>query len=261
MTSPNETPSILEDEEISNHSILDISHLPPPDTLRWILFDLDMTLWDHDKAIRHALGVICDELNHDIDPFMMHYNEQSRALWLQFSRGKISIHDLRLLRIGNVFRILGDDKSDKEIERICEHYLEIYLEFHGEMPNAYNIMCNASNYGKLGILTNATRLTQNSKINQLQGKDLLSLVLTVDETGCAKTDPNFYQHAMKEMGNPDPKTVLYVGDNWHDDVLPPARLGWNIAWIDLQRKGKPEEQPDTPVNLIHSVRNLLNYFE
>lgn len=239
-------------------STLDLSTLPDLSKIEWVVFDLDMTLWDHNSAIAHALGIICQELNHDIEPFLIHYHEQSHALWIQFSRGEIDMASLRLLRLGNVFRIMGDERTPEEVEQICERYLDLYLAYQGEMAGAFEIMCLAANHAKLGILTNATRITQNAKIRQLRGKDLLSLVLTVDETNCAKSSPDFYKIAEKEMGNPAPENILYIGDSWHDDAAPSYRRNWNVAWIDLNRKGKPDGFESMTV--IRSVLDLETYF-
>ncbi|MDX1972959.1 MAG: HAD family hydrolase [Candidatus Sumerlaeia bacterium] len=251
-------PATLDYDSSDTKSLTPLAVLPPPNRLKWVLFDLDMTLWNHELALQHALEDLCGKMGIPYALFRRHYSEQSRLQWEAFKRREIDIPTLRHRRLFNAFELSGSRRSDREIRDLCEYYLSIYHSYQGEMEGAFEVMRLASMFSKLGILTNASRELQTRKIQQLKGSDLLTLVLTVDETGCPKTDPNFYREAERLMNYPMPERVLYIGDSWEDDVVPSFAKGWNTVWITAENAPRPDRSIRVPK--ITSVVDLVPYF-
>ncbi|MGF1572363.1 MAG: HAD family hydrolase [Sumerlaeia bacterium] len=251
------SPSLLQgDSDTRNLSLLSI--LPHPRKYKWVLFDLDMTLWNHDEALQAALLDLTDKLGLDFHAFRGAYKKQSILLWDAFKRREIDIPTLRFRRLSNAFQEVGAPKSPREIQDLMDYYLSIYHSYAGEMAGSFEVMRLAAMFSKLGILTNASRELQTKKLQQLRGNDLLTLILTVDETGCPKTDPNFYREAERQMNYPHPERVLYIGDSWVDDVVPSFEKGWNTVWINTEGIARPDKSVRVPQ--IKSIEDLIPFF-
>ncbi len=69
-------------------------------------------------------------------------------------------------------------------------------------------------------------------------------VLTSEQLGHAKPDPAFFAAVRDQLGNPEPQTLLYVGDRADNDVLPAVALGWRTCWLRRGPWGQLQELPD-----------------
>lgn len=252
------TPATLvqSDSDTSNQTPLSV--LPHPKHYKWVLFDLDMTLWDHEKALRVALTDLAEKLGLDFPTFRAAYKEQSILQWDAFKRREIDIPTLRFRRLSNTLEKVGAKKSVREVYDLMDYYLSIYHGFQGEIEGSFEVIRLASMFSKLGILTNASKELQTKKIQQLRGNDLFTLILTVEETGCAKTDPNFYRVADSQMNYPHPERVLYIGDSWGDDVVPSFERGWNTIWINTEGIPRPDKSVRVPQ--VSSIKSLIPFF-
>lgn len=69
-------------------------------------------------------------------------------------------------------------------------------------------------------------------------------VVTSDELGAEKPDPAFYAAVLARLGDPDPASVLYVGDRVDNDVLPALAAGMRVCWLRRGPWGQLQDLPD-----------------
>ena len=83
----------------------------------------------------------------------------------------------------------------------------------------------------------------------IRGPELRSLGFDPDvmamseEMGVHKPDPAFFARALELIGNPDPKSVAYVGDRVDNDVVPSLAAGIHPVWIRRGPWGVIQELP------------------
>ena len=80
---------------------------------------------------------------------------------------------------------------------------------------------------------------------QLRALDLaVDDVVTSDELGAEKPAPAFFGAVLARLGDPDPATVLYVGDRVDNDVLPALDAGLRVCWVRRGPWGQLQDLPD-----------------
>ena len=80
---------------------------------------------------------------------------------------------------------------------------------------------------------------------QLRALDLpVDDVVTSDELGAEKPSPAFFAAVLARLGDPDPVTVLYVGDRVDNDVLPALEAGMRVCWVRRGPWGQLQDLPD-----------------
>lgn len=88
------------------------------------------------------------------------------------------------------------------------------------------------------------------------------LIATSAELGAQKPSSEFYVRLLARLGDPDPASVLYVGDRLDNDVVPAAAHGLVTAWL---RRGpwallqpRPEgAAPDVEVTSLSDLGDQL----
>ena len=63
-----------------------------------VLFDLDHTLWDHERAQKSAVELLCRKYQIDFDVFYRLYPLFNREAWNAFARKSVTLDELRILR-------------------------------------------------------------------------------------------------------------------------------------------------------------------
>ena len=69
-------------------------------------------------------------------------------------------------------------------------------------------------------------------------------VVTSDELGAEKPSAAFFAAVLARLGDPDPTTVLYVGDRVDNDVLPAIEAGMRTCWVRRGPWGQLQDLPD-----------------
>jgi 5'-nucleotidase len=67
----------------------------------------------------------------------------------------------------------------------------------------------------------------------------LRAIVVSQRVGTIKPQPAIFAAARAALGDPDPSSILHVGDDWAADVVGANRVGWRTAWIAT----RPAESP------------------
>lgn len=67
----------------------------------------------------------------------------------------------------------------------------------------------------------------------------LAAVVVSQRVGLIKPHPGIFAAARAALGDPDPGTILHVGDDWAADVVGAKRAGWRAAWL----ASRPDDSP------------------
>jgi putative hydrolase of the HAD superfamily len=67
----------------------------------------------------------------------------------------------------------------------------------------------------------------------------LAAVVVSQRVGTIKPHPAIFAAARATLGDPDPASILHVGDDWAADVVGAKGAGWRAAWL----ASRPEDSP------------------
>jgi len=105
----------------------------------------------------------------------------------------------------------------------------------------------------LGLISNVDR-DITSLLNKLGVKPLLQVVVTSQDTGFNKPQPEIFQVALRQAGT-QASEAIYVGDQYQVDVVGASKAG--MKGVLLDRNGYFEETTDCP--RIRSLTQLVEH--
>ena len=206
-----------------------------------VIFDLDGTLYDYDKAHAQGFRVLSDfavrTLGVDPEVFpALHKKamaEQERRMG--FSCG--SIHN-RLIRYQIILEMTG--KPVSHALHMSNLYWGAFLDTVTPYPGAETCLraLRAAGY-RVGIGTNMTADYQYIKLERLGLLNSIDFLLTSEEAGVEKPDPLFFARCLDKADCPA-EACVFVGDNPVHDVAAAVAAGMRAVWFC------PEDGGDIP---------------
>ncbi|HEX5242803.1 MAG TPA: HAD family hydrolase [Tepidisphaeraceae bacterium] len=110
---------------------------------------------------------------------------------------------------------------------------------------------------RLGIVTNGRTDMQMRKIHHMGLHDLVEVVIVSESVGVKKPQPEIFLQAVRALSSSSENT-LFVGDNPELDIVGPAQVGMQTAWITLGR-GWPAEynEPNYRLSSLFDLRHIF----
>lgn len=187
---------------------------------RYILFDLDRTLWDFDANAENNINSLLEEYNitvKDKHEFYGKYNEINHLLWAAYEKGDLSKEMLRWERFYRTFLEYGID--DKGLaERFGEDYLGNMPNQTILMPHAAEVLIKLHERGcRMAVITNGFREVQHRKLENSGIDKYFDAVMISEEQGVHKPSPIIFKRALKAIGGTK-NEALMVGDDFANDI-------------------------------------------
>jgi HAD superfamily hydrolase (TIGR01509 family) len=93
---------------------------------------------------------------------------------------------------------------------------------------------------RLGILSNWPLAATIDRYVEAAGwAPHLAAVVVSQRVGTIKPHPAIFAAARAALGDPEPREILHVGDDWAADVVGAKRAGWRAAWL----ASRPADSP------------------
>ena len=67
----------------------------------------------------------------------------------------------------------------------------------------------------------------------------LAAIVVSQRVGTIKPHPGIFAAARAALGDPDPRSILHVGDDWAADVEGARAAGWRAAWLSSRPADSP----------------------
>ena len=201
---------------------------------KWLLFDLDGTLFDYDKAESMALQKAFKEFNHNYDTvYNEAYIEINKLLWTDFEQGKITSQKLRVKRFEILFSKLNI-KYDPVLFSDC--YLKA-LSGESHLIEGAEVVLNFL-FEKVGLvlITNGIKEVQWSRLKNSIISKYFSGVIISEEVGAAKPDKLIFDSAFEKTNHPLKKDVLIIGDSLSSDIKGGNDYGIDTCWFNPKQK-------------------------
>lgn len=216
--------------------------------MRWnlICFDLDNTLFDHEKAFEKAIrscfrefiraGKIkapcCDEAF--VAEWFRVFKENSDRFWAKFETGKLTKQQYRRLRFQKTMESYEIPASPFMADAFHTCYDQSILRFITFYPGVESLLHHLTERNiDVGVITNGNEFIQRKKA------ETLGLFRWVEEKRffvserfrAPKPEPIMFQAARRTQKHPH-KRPLFIGDSWQHDVLGAVRAGWEAIFLN-----------------------------
>lgn len=229
-----------------------------------ILFDLDDTLFDHQRASGIALRMMHARFAPTLlfDAFSRKHSEVLEEFHQHFLRGKYTLDQARLARMKSLFAAFELDIDDDSALRVASLYREQHQANRALVPGARELLDALHGQSRLGIVTNNSTVEQHEKLRALDIARYFDIIVISEDVGVTKPDPRIFEIALERIGARADESV-FVGDSWQNDVQGAISSGLTAVW--LNRNAHSETQPLAHLSGIKSPEipanaGVSNYF-
>ena len=225
--------------------------------IKSVCFDLDGTLYDFQKVMRHSLEITLAELTRRIpeckDQLNVDKMIQIRNRTAQELKGKITnLEQVRLISFKRTLNYCGIDDGElaEELNRLyLKHRFEDAVPFDDVLPTLEGLRRKYI----LGVMSNG-----NTYPKTLGLEHFFQFIILAQDAGIEKPDPGIFHLAVQRAGCL-PDELLYVGDSQEDDILGARRAGVRVAWFNRMNAQLQLHipQPDYEINRLDMLLEIL----
>lgn len=217
-----------------------------------MLFDLDDTLLNRDKAVDKMFLVILEKC----------YENVKYAIKTQMLR-RFKEYDKRSYGENdkiNVLESFFDEFPPKY--RLPRNYIQEF--WNNNFPQCFSINKNTLNIVnaikkqvKVAIITNGSTQRQKAKIMNTHLNSCFEVIIISEEVGFSKPDKRIFELALHQL-NVQPEDTLFVGDDIEKDIGGCQNANIKGIWFNPHMiKNDTEIKPYAEIN---SFDRLLRYF-
>ena len=217
-----------------------------------VLFDLDNTLLDFDRAEHEALRQTLLHLcGYAPEEMLRRYNAINRAQWKLLEQGKLTRHDVKLRRFALLFDEFDIRVSVKKAARQYEALLGIG---HYYMEGAEEVLKTLAPCYGLYIVTNGTASVQQGRIGSAGLRQWVRDIFISEEIGFDKPNPAYFEACFARIPGLQRQKTVIVGDSLSSDIQGGKNAGLGTIWF---HPGKtPRENGPVPDHEIAALREL-----
>ena len=217
-----------------------------------VLFDIDGTLLDFDKAERVGMKETLTRfgLRND-DEIINSYNEINVSHWKMFEKGELSLEDLLVKRHEVLFARYGLKQDAAKFNDYYESRLKncSYLVEHALEVLDYV----KSKSCEMAIVTNGIYETQTNRIILSNLNEYFQHVYISEKIGYSKPQKEIFEHIFKDLGGDIKKeNALIVGDSLTSDIRGGNNFGIDTCWVNPKKL-----ENDLDVKVDYEVQSLL----
>ena len=238
--------------------------------LKAILFDLDETLLDDNRAFQIAVASSCIDLAHrhnSVDPHRLReaYFEVSDRFWSELGRVRAwttytdgdgqAIRRLLWSQALTEQSVLDEAVAETATTLYTGHRRRTYVAY----PDVGPALAALQGRYPLAIITNGFGDTQREKLAVLDLASYFPLVLCSGELGAGKPDPAIFHLALDKL-NIAPGEAMHVGDSLTTDVAGAKAAGITAVWLNRAGVPRPADTtvPDHEISSLLELEALLD---
>jgi FMN phosphatase YigB (HAD superfamily) len=113
-----------------------------------------------------------------------------------------------------------------------ERYSRAFVDGLPETPGVTQLLARLAAERDVAILSNWPLAATIDRYAEAHGwQQYLSAIVVSQRVGTIKPRPEIFEAARSALGDPEPATILHVGDDWAADVVGASGAGWRTAWL------------------------------
>ncbi|SCC33706.1 A0A023P6H9 (2-haloalkanoic acid dehalogenase) [Bacillus wiedmannii] len=218
-----------------------------------MLFDLDDTLLDRDKAVDNLFLLVLEKCYEGVSDTVKNNMLQK---FKEYDKREYGISDKTI-----VLESLFDEFAPKY--RLPRDYIQDFWNLN--FPKCFSIDQNTIHFlnhikrhFKIGIITNGSTHRQKAKIINTNLNNYFDTIIISEEVGLSKPDKRIFELALNKL-NVQPEDVLFIGDDLEKDIAGPQNANIKGVWFNPQRiKNTTQIQPYAEINTLDSLLSYVN---
>ena len=220
-----------------------------------ILFDLDGTLFDYQKAEKYALSKTFEDFNLSYNEkiHLPTYIEINISIWKEFEQNRIDVDTVKKKR----FDILKKECNlSYDVEKISEQYLTRFSETTFLYDDAVEILHYLKQKYHLILITNGLASVQWPRIKKSNIEPFFKTIIISEEVGAAKPSREIFDATFKKAGINEKNKALIIGDTVSSDILGGIDYGIHTCWFNNDYK--EYDNAKKPTLIIRKLNELYS---
>lgn len=221
---------------------------------KFLLFDLDHTLLDFDKAEEVSLTELLMECQvPDLQAYKDYYKPMNKAMWKDLEQKRLTKKELVNTRFANLF-----DHFGKTVDGIymAERY-QAHLQHQGQTyAGAAELLATLKEKGyRIYAATNGITKIQTGRMRNSEIESFFEKVFISEASGSQKPDKAFYDWIGQQIPDFAPKDCLMIGDSLSADIQGGNNAGIDTVWYNphhLENGSKAQ-----PTYVVSNYQELL----
>lgn len=214
-------------------------------SVKAVLFDLDDTLYDHRFSSRNGLIALKRRYaflhNVKLDELEKHYFNVLNEIHLsKVLTGFYTLDEARNERMRILFAEFYGDTAEETLNEARKIYSYSYEKTQRSVPGAKQLLKALKKKVNIGIVSNNFLKGQIGKVNETGLAPYIDIVVTSEEIGVTKPDPEIFDAALKKLNCGSDEAVM-IGDSWEIDISGARNAGIRAIWFN--RYGLPCPDP------------------
>ena len=231
-----------------------------PIQLKAVIFDVDDTLFDRDRAQREILRTMVrehPEIFREIDEELAAgaFLESDRLTFEEFKTAN-PIETSRFKRSKTFLNMLG--LSEEHSDMITHIYVNAYPLINVPVEGAVSLVKNLFRQFSLGVVSNGFPDVQYKKLETLGIKHFFGCIILSGELGIKKPDPRIFWEAANILGH-EPEECLYVGDAYESDVIGANMARMKSCWLNPRglQPPKTDVKPHFEIRSLDEIHEIM----
>lgn len=232
---------------------------------KYIIFDVDDTLFDFECAFRAARRNIVAKLGMELSQEYMALDEKiGWKAWDESNLDRTELEDVQRNYHAYYYRYLRNYYSELiqelGVEIDVEELVEVYIKSISESkvfiePYTMQVYRSLSEHFKLALATNGLERIQKSRVSELLPYTFKTYISeTLD---CIKPSKQFYEHIIQDL-ECNPNECLMVGDSLVNDMIGAKSVEMDVCFYNIKKKDIPKDLLiDYEIGSIQELMKIL----
>ena len=213
----------------------------------YLLFDVDDTLLDFQKAEFMAFNMLLESINIKYtDELYKIYHDENRRLWKEYELGNIKRNEIFEKRLIPLFAHL---KIDADPVKYSYQFLDYLSKGAFLLGNSYKVLEELSKTHKLYIITNGEPKVQYPRLESVDILKFFSGVFVSEEIGHSKPNKDFFRYVSEHIEGFDVKKALVIGDSLTSDIIGAINYGIDTCWFNPHNK-------ETDLKIVYEIKSI-----
>ncbi|MBF0710048.1 MULTISPECIES: YjjG family noncanonical pyrimidine nucleotidase [unclassified Gemella] len=222
---------------------------------KYLLFDLDNTLFDFDKSQDRAVReLLRDQGIKNIEKYLDKYIEINKALWISFEKGEIS----REYLVNNRFKLLFSNFGiDVDGNLLAKKYEEILSKKSYTYDGVNSLLEKLKERGyQIFAATNGLSVIQRGRLANASFTKYLDDIFISEEIGYQKPENEFFEYIYNKIGGVKDE-YLMIGDTLYSDIKGANDFGIDSVWCNYKNIGKVDVYANYIVKNLKELEKIL----
>ena len=222
-----------------------------------ILFDLDGTLFDYDKAEKYALENTFAEFGilRISEKLTLNYKKVNHEIWQKFEEKQITAEKLRTER----FKILFEkEKLEFDPVKFSKKYLSYLSQADFWLDNAEEVVKYFFGKVIMILITNGLSDVQRSRFRKSDIQNYIPQIFISEEIGIPKPHPEIFEFIFDKLEFKDKNRAIIIGDSLNSDIKGGNNFGIDSVWFNPKKlKNNSDAVPTFEISRLNELKKIV----